>query len=77
MIVLDDGGNANLSGQIVQRFCNITMIGAEGFLADRQRSLVERLGIGIAALPSKFRAAHQREPAGREPAGDCRLVELG
>ena len=38
--------------QIVQRLSDIGMIGAERFLSDRQRALVERLGVGVATLAS-------------------------
>jgi hypothetical protein len=36
--------------QVVERQCNVRVIGTERFLADRQRSLVERLGVGVATL---------------------------
>jgi hypothetical protein len=36
--------------EVVERFRNIGMAGTERFLANRQRSPEERLGIGIATL---------------------------
>ena len=45
-----DLGFAVKHRQIVQRLSDIGMIGTERFLSDRQRSLVERLGVGVATL---------------------------
>jgi hypothetical protein len=44
-------GTGELSfSQVVERLRNLRMVGTERLLADCQRSLVERLGVGVATL---------------------------
>ena len=55
-------------GKIVQRQGHERMVGAERLLLDRQRALVERLGLGVAAL---VRSTARPDCSGR---GDIRMV---
>ena len=45
-----DPGLGKAQAKFVERCRNIVMIGTQSFLSDRQRPLIERLGLCVAAL---------------------------